>query len=49
MYSKFRSSKHLCRALPVQNRMEQGNALPPIPFSLALEYISKKVQENQVS
>jgi hypothetical protein len=33
---------------PIQNSLKQGDALPPLFFSSALEYAIRKVQKNQV-
>jgi hypothetical protein len=33
---------------PVQNGLKKGNALLPLLFNFVLEYVIRKVQENQV-
>jgi hypothetical protein len=33
---------------PIQNCLKQGDALSPLLFNLALGYVIRKVQENQV-
>jgi hypothetical protein len=42
-----RISKNLCDKFPIQNGLKQGEALSPLPFSFALEYTIRKVQESQ--
>jgi hypothetical protein len=37
-YSKVRIGKHLSGMFRIQNGLKQGYALPPLHFSLALEY-----------
>jgi hypothetical protein len=46
-YSKVHIGKQLSDSLPIQNGLNQGDALSPLNFNVALEYI-RKVQENQV-
>jgi hypothetical protein len=47
-YSKVRICKHLSVSFPIQNGLKQGDALSSLLFNFALEYASKKAQENQV-
>jgi hypothetical protein len=45
-YSKIHVDKHLYDTVPIQNGLEQGDALLLLPSNFALEYAIRKVQEN---
>jgi hypothetical protein len=38
----------LSHAFPVQNGLKQGDALPLLHINFALEYVIRKVPENQI-
>jgi hypothetical protein len=46
--SKIHIGKDLSDSFPIQNGLKQGDALSPLLFSFTLEYVSRKVQEDQV-
>jgi hypothetical protein len=45
-YSKVRIGAHLSNNFPIQNDLNQEDALSPLFFNFALEYVIRKVQEN---
>jgi hypothetical protein len=45
---KARIGKHLSDSFPIQNSLNQGDALLPLLSNIASEYAIRKVQENQV-
>jgi hypothetical protein len=47
-YSKVCVGKHLSHSIPVQNGLKQKDALSPLLLKFALEYVTRKVQKNQV-
>jgi hypothetical protein len=49
IYSKFRVGKLLSDKFPIQNGLKQGDDLSPLLFNSALEYVIRKVHENEVA
>jgi hypothetical protein len=47
-YSKVRLGKYLSGTFRIRNGLKQGDALSPMLFNLALEYVIRIVKENQV-
>jgi hypothetical protein len=47
-YSKVRVGKLLSDKFHIQNSLKEGDFLSPFLFSFALEYVIRKVEENQV-
>jgi len=44
-YSTVHRGKNLSEAFPIQNGLKQWDASSPLLFNVALEYVSRKVQE----
>jgi len=46
-YSRVRVGKHWSDMFPIENGLEQGDALTPLLFNVVLEYTIRRVQANQ--
>jgi hypothetical protein len=47
-YSEVRIRKLLSDSFPIEHGLKQGDVLSPLLFNVALEYVTRKIQENQV-
>ena len=46
-YSRVRVGKNVSDRFPIRNGLKQGDALSPMLFNFALEYVTKRVQVNR--
>jgi len=46
-YSRVRVGMNLSEMFPIRNGLKQGDALSPLLFNFALEYVIKRFQVNQ--
>ena len=46
-YSRFWVGRNLSDRFPIRNGLKQGDALSPLLFNFALEYVIRRVQVNQ--
>jgi hypothetical protein len=47
-YSEVLIGKNFSYNFPIQNGLKQGDALSPLLFNFALEYVIRKVQETRM-
>jgi len=47
MYSRVLVGKNLSDRFPIRNGFKQGDALTPLLFNFALEYVIRRIQVNQ--
>jgi hypothetical protein len=45
--SRVRVGKHFSDRFPIKNGLKQGDALSPLLFNFALQYVIKKVEAKQ--
>jgi len=45
--SRFRLGKNLSDRFPIRNGLKEGDALSPLLFNFALEWVIRRVQVNQ--
>jgi hypothetical protein len=45
-YNEVRIGKHLSDNFPIQNGLNQGDVLTPLPFKFALEYAVRKIHKK---
>jgi len=46
-YSRVRVGKNVSDRFPIRNGLKQGDALSPMLFNFALEYVIRRVQVNR--
>jgi hypothetical protein len=47
-YIKVRIGKYLSDNFAIQNHLKEGDALSPLLFNFALEYVIRNVQQSQM-
>jgi hypothetical protein len=48
-HSRFWVGKNLSDMFPIRNGLKQGDALLPLLFTFALEYVIRRVQVNRLA
>jgi len=46
-YNRVRVGKNVSDSFPIRNGLKQGDALSPLLFNFALEYVIRRIQVNQ--